>query len=133
MIDQATGWFMMAEIKTKCADILANAIEQMWFNRYPWPTEVVLDRGTEFMAKCTEMIQRDYRVAKCPITTQNLQANRIMERIHQTIGNMLRTFGIHSTKLDKEDPWSGILGAVVFATRATIHRTSHTSTSSVQT
>ena len=26
--------------------------------------------------------------------------------------------------MDKEDPWSGILGAVMFATRATIHSTS---------
>eukprot|EP00957_Ditylum_brightwellii_P006659 506024-Ditylum_brightwellii.AAC.1 len=68
MIDPATGWFEMAEIKTKRADIIANVIEQMWFNQYPWPTEVVLDRGTEFMAEDTEMIQKDYRVTKCLIT-----------------------------------------------------------------
>eukprot|EP00957_Ditylum_brightwellii_P175403 13352811-Ditylum_brightwellii.AAC.1 len=83
----------------------------MWLNLYPWPTEVVLDRGTEFMAKFTKMIQRDYGVTKYPITTQNPQANGIVERIHQNIGNMLVTFCAHSTELDKEDPWSGILGA----------------------
>eukprot|EP00957_Ditylum_brightwellii_P188845 14374790-Ditylum_brightwellii.AAC.1 len=82
----------MAEIKTKHADVIANVIEQTWFNRYPWPTEVVLDRGTEFMAKFTEMIQRDYGVNKRLITTQNPQANGIVERIHETIGNMLCTF-----------------------------------------
>jgi hypothetical protein len=60
----ATGWFKMAEIKTKSADVIANVIEQTWFNRYPWPTEVVLDRRTEFMAEFTEMIQRDYGVTK---------------------------------------------------------------------
>jgi transposase InsO family protein len=124
MIDPATGWFEMAEIKTKRADVIANVIEQTWFNQYPWPTEVVLDRGTEFMAEFTEMIQRDYGVTKRPITARNPQANGIVERIHQTIGNMLRTFRVHSTELDKEDPWSGILGAVMFATRATIHSTS---------
>eukprot|EP00957_Ditylum_brightwellii_P097964 7461844-Ditylum_brightwellii.AAC.1 len=58
----------MAEIKTKRADVIANVIEQMWFNRYPLPTEVELDGGTEFMAKFTEMIQRGYRVTKRPIT-----------------------------------------------------------------
>eukprot|EP00957_Ditylum_brightwellii_P112141 8550386-Ditylum_brightwellii.AAC.1 len=68
MINPATGWFEMAEIKTKRADIIANVIEQMWFNQYPWPMEVVLDRGTEFVAKFTEMIQRDYRVTKRLIT-----------------------------------------------------------------
>eukprot|EP00957_Ditylum_brightwellii_P042176 3194266-Ditylum_brightwellii.AAC.1 len=68
MIDPATGWFEMAEIKTKLADVIANVIEQIWLNRYLWPTEVVLDRGTEFMAKFMEMIQRDYRVTKHLIT-----------------------------------------------------------------
>eukprot|EP00957_Ditylum_brightwellii_P182861 13929007-Ditylum_brightwellii.AAC.1 len=71
-----------------------------------------------------EMIQRDYGVTKQPITARNPQPNGIVERIHQTIGNMLRTVRVHSTKLDKEDPWSGILGAVMFATSATIHSTS---------
>ena len=37
---------------------------------------------------------------------------------------MLCTFQVHSTELDKEDAWLGILGAVMFATRATIHSTS---------
>eukprot|EP00957_Ditylum_brightwellii_P158180 12040112-Ditylum_brightwellii.AAC.1 len=105
----------MATMKTKHADVIANIIEQTWFNQYPWPTEVALDRGTEFMAEFTETIQRDYRVTKRPITTLNLQVNGTMERIHQTVGNMLCNFFVHLTELDKEDPWSGILGAVMFA------------------
>ena len=36
---------------------------------------------------------------------------------------MIRTFRTHESELDKEDPWSGILGAVMFATRATVHST----------
>ena len=32
MIDPATGWFEMAKIKTKHADVIANVIEQTWFN-----------------------------------------------------------------------------------------------------
>eukprot|EP00957_Ditylum_brightwellii_P181424 13819897-Ditylum_brightwellii.AAC.1 len=58
----------MAEIKTKHADVIANIIEQTWFNQYPCPTEVVLDRGTEFMAKFTEMIQTNYGITKRLIT-----------------------------------------------------------------
>eukprot|EP00957_Ditylum_brightwellii_P194553 14818539-Ditylum_brightwellii.AAC.1 len=64
MIDPATGWFKIAEIKTKRADVIADIIKQTWFNQYPWPTEVVLVGGTEIMAKFTEMIQRDYGVTK---------------------------------------------------------------------
>mgnify|MGYP003331710574 CR=1 FL=1 len=121
MIDPVTGWFEMAKIKTKSADVIANVIELTWLNRYPWPTEVVLDRGREFMAEFSKMVCNDYGVTKRSITTQNPQANGIIERIHQTIGNMIQTFCIHKTDLDKEDPWSGILGAVMFATRYTIH------------
>eukprot|EP00957_Ditylum_brightwellii_P016087 1211650-Ditylum_brightwellii.AAC.1 len=82
----------MAEIKAKRADVIANIIEQTWFNRYPWPTKVLLDRGTEFIAEFTEMIRRDYKVTKRPITARNPQDNGVVERIHQTICNMLRTF-----------------------------------------
>ena len=46
-----------------------------------------------------------------------------MERIHQTIGNVLRTFEIQKDELDEDDPWSGILAATMFATRATVHTT----------
>ena len=41
----------MAEILSKCADVFADVIERTWFNRYPWPTQVVMDRGSEFMAE----------------------------------------------------------------------------------
>ena len=53
------------------------------------------------------------------ITTQNPQANGIIERIHKTIGNIICTFYVHKVELDKEEPWSGILGAIMFATRVT--------------
>ena len=53
-----------------------------------------------------------------------------MERVHQTIGNMIRTFSVQSnTGLDEEDPWSGILAAVAFAVRATVHTTTQASPS----
>eukprot|EP00957_Ditylum_brightwellii_P039912 3021769-Ditylum_brightwellii.AAC.1 len=84
----------------------------------------MLNRGTEFIANFMEMIQRDYGVTERPITAQNLQSYGIVGRIHQTIGNMLLTFCVHSTKLEEEDPWSGILGALMFAMGATRHSAS---------
>eukprot|EP00957_Ditylum_brightwellii_P163375 12439110-Ditylum_brightwellii.AAC.1 len=60
MIDPATGWFDITEIKTKRADTVSNVVETTWITRYPYPTQVVLDRVTEFMAEFTEMIASDY-------------------------------------------------------------------------
>ena len=122
MIDPATGWFEIKDIKTKRADVIANVVEKTWLTRYPWPTQVVFDRGTEFMSEFSSMLE-DYGIKRKPITKRNPQANAIVERIHQTIGNILRTFRVQEDELDEEDPWGGILSATMFDKRETIHTT----------
>eukprot|EP00957_Ditylum_brightwellii_P091127 6938339-Ditylum_brightwellii.AAC.1 len=37
-------------------------------NLIPYPSQAILDRGTEFMVKVTEIIAKDYMVKKKPIT-----------------------------------------------------------------
>ena len=74
------------------------------------------------MSEFSSMLE-DYGIKRKPITKRNPQANDIVERIHQTIGNILRTFRVQEDELDEEDPWGGILSATMFATRATIHTT----------
>ena len=121
MIDPVTGWFEMAQIKNKTAAEVADIAEQMWFTHYPYPNKIVLDRGKEFMAEFAHMIKNDYGITRRPITTRNPQANAIIERVHQTIGNILRTFNIKS--INEEEPWGGILAATMFSVRATYHTT----------
>lgn len=123
MIDPATGWFEMKDIPTKRADYIANIVETTWLTRYPWPTQLVFDRGTEFMAEFAKMVVNDYGIKRKPITVRNPQANAIIERVHQTIGNMIRTFSVENMELDETDPWSGVLAATMFAIRATMHTT----------
>eukprot|EP00957_Ditylum_brightwellii_P013982 1055109-Ditylum_brightwellii.AAC.1 len=36
---------------------------------------------------------------------------------------MIRSFEVHSTDIDEKDPWTGILSAVRFSTKATVHTT----------
>ena len=104
MINPATGWFDMTAIKTKTADVIANKIEQTWLTTYPWPDKVILDQGTEFMKEVILMLEQDYRITCCPIRTQNPQANSILERAHQTIGNILCTFQVNNSEIDLDDP-----------------------------
>eukprot|EP00957_Ditylum_brightwellii_P155297 11822187-Ditylum_brightwellii.AAC.1 len=61
------------------------------------------------MAEFIETIARDYGMKKKPITARNAQANSIIERIHQTIGNIIRLFEVHGASIDEKDPWTGIL------------------------
>ena len=123
MIDPATGWFEMTRIENKEAIEVANKVEQTWLTRYPRPTIITYDKGTEFMAEFGKMVEQDYGIVKKPITTRNPQANAIIERIHQTIGNSIRTFEVHKMEIKEKNPWDGILAAVMYATRATYHTT----------
>ena len=76
------------------------------------------------------MIKEDYGAKIKPITKRNPQANSIVERVHQTIGNMLRTFQVHDrTDLPDENPLAGILSAIAFAVQATVHTTTRASPS----
>ena len=73
------------------------------------------------MAEFAKMCQNDYGLKSKPITTRNPQSNAIIKHIHQTIGNIIRTFDVFN--IVNNDPWSGILAATMFAVRATYHKT----------
>ena len=122
MIDPATGWFEISEIPNKESHTVAEAVEQTWLSRYPWPTQIILDRGTEFMRDFTRMIREDYGIKKKPITARNPQANAVIERVHQTIGQMIRSMEVQNLE-NIDNPFKGILSAVSFAVRATVHTT----------
>ena len=67
---------------------------------------------------------KDYHVKKRPISTRNLQANASIEHVHQTMGNMVRTYRVQDAKdLDEDNPWGGILADIAYGVRATIHKT----------
>ena len=51
----------------------------------------------------------EYGIDKKTITTRNPQANAILKRVHQTIGNFIRTFDFED--LEVEDPWNRIISA----------------------
>ena len=121
MIDPATGWFKMAQIPNKKAAEIADITEKTWFTRYSLQQRIVFDRGSKFMVDFFKMCHNDYGLKRKPVTTRNPQSNAIIERIHQTIGNIIRTFDV--SNIVNNDPWSGILATTIFAVRATYHTT----------
>ena len=103
MIGPAKGWFEMAQITNKMAAEIADITEKTWFTRYPLPQRIVFDYGTKFMAELSKTCQNDYGLNRKPITTRNPQSNAIIKRIHQTIGNIIRTFDV--SNIVNNDPW----------------------------
>lgn len=123
MIDPATGWFEMKQLKTKMADEVSNALETTWLTRYPWPQEISYDAGSEFKAEFKTMIEEEYHIKTKPITVRNPQANAIIERVHGVVGDMIRTFD--TNKIDEKDdnPFAGLVSAICWAVRSTYHTT----------
>ena len=121
MIDPATGWFKMAQIPNKMAIEIADITERTWFTRYPLQQRIVFDRGTEFMAEFANIGQNEYVLKSKPTTTRNPQSNAIIERSHQTIRNIIRTFYV--SNIVNNDTWSGILATTMSAVSATYHTT----------
>ena len=104
MIDSATGWIKVCLVTSARADLVSNIVELAWLTRYPLPSKVIVDRGNEFLAEFKTMIQANYGITVKPITSRNPQANSILERVHQTIGNIIRTFKVQDMVLDDENP-----------------------------
>ena len=124
MIDPATGWFEIQQYDDKKSITVANIVEQEWFSRYPWPTQITFDRGSEFIGQdFQDIIKNDYGIKAKPITVRNPQSNAIVERVHQVIENIICTFELESNYLDEDGPWKEILSATAFAVRSTFHTT----------
>ena len=83
-----------------------------------------MDRGREFAKEVSSALKNQCGIERELITTRNPQANSIVERIHQVVGDMIRTRDIRSRDdLDKDFPWLGILSAVRHAVRSLVHTT----------
>jgi transposase InsO family protein len=92
--------------------VVANKVEIAWLSRHPCPTTITHNHGSEFTgSEFQHLIKQECDIEAKPSSKRNPQSNAILERIHQTIGNMLRVFEAENQPIDELDPWSGILSA----------------------
>ena len=122
MIDPATGWFEVVQIDNATAEAAQRAMDDTWINRYPRPKEIGFDNGGEFKAVFKELCA-NYGMTPRPSTSYNPQANSIIERVHQVLGNMLRTQELEEQTLTGRDPFGSVLSAAAYAIRSTYHTT----------
>ena len=123
MIDLTTGWKEIRNVSSARTHLEANQVELTWLSCYPLPSKIIVDSGNEPLAEFREMIINDYGITVKPITSRNLQPNATLERVHQTIGNVLYTFKVQNMVQDDKNRWDGILASAMFALRATVHTT----------
>ena len=132
MIDPATSWFEIAHICTASSAETQRLFDSMWLSRYPRLQQVGYDNGSEFKWLFSDLCD-NYGLEKKTTTDYNPQANAIIERVHQVLGNALRTFELEKQDLSGEQPFEPFLTAVAYAIRSMYHTTlSYTRTIGVQ-
>ena len=94
MIDPCTNLVEIKYTLSTTAKEGAAAVENGWLSRYPRPLKIVTDNGPEFGQEFTDMCE-DNGVTHRSTTSRNPQGNSLIERIHQTIGQVLRSI-VHS-------------------------------------
>ena len=120
MIDPVTGWFEIKAISTPDASTVMDAFYEAWMCRYPRPEEIGFDNGGEFKDVFAAMCA-NYGVKQKRSTSHNPQSNGIIERIHQVVGNSLRTLQLEDATINDSDPWAVYLASVAWAICSTYH------------
>jgi len=79
-------------IDNKTAAHIRNMFDQSWLSRYQRPSRCVHDKGGEFIGREFQWLLNMFSIKDVQSTTKNPQSNSIYERMHQTVGNVLRTY-----------------------------------------
>jgi len=125
-IDPVTNLTELSRIDNKTSEYVGMRFENEWLARYPRPLYCVHDNGSEFIGQGFQRILERNHVKDVPTTVKNPQANAICERMHQTVGNTLRTLCHANPPQDVQQAHNIIESALAtasHASRATIHRT----------
>jgi transposase InsO family protein len=121
IIDLSTHFLEIVALKNKESITVARSLNQVWLCRYPRPVDCLHDNGTQFVsAKFQELLQ-SYGIRSKLTTVKNPQANSILERTHQVIGNPLRSSHLIAQDLDTISAQQELLMPVMWAINTTFH------------
>jgi len=91
MIDLCTGFPEFHPLLNSSEKHAAEIFDRTWLCRYPRPRQVGHDNGTEFMGQEFQEMLSSYDIESKPTTIKNPQAQGVIERIHLTLGDALRS------------------------------------------
>jgi hypothetical protein len=99
-----------------------NTFDDVWLYRYPRPEYIEFDNGGESKNVFEELVN-NYGIKKKNSTSFNPQSNGIIERVHLTLNDSLRTSEIDGREINEKDPWGTFLASAAYAIRSTFHNT----------
>ena len=90
IIDQVTNFPEIIRLYNKTAAHAGTQLYNSWLSRYPRPVKCIFDQGSEFIEQGFQQVQQNHRIKPVPTSVKNPQANSVCERLHQSVGNVLR-------------------------------------------
>jgi hypothetical protein len=142
MINPATSWFevlelplvhrlktitvngkessIVEEIFNKTSEHIARLVNKTWLSRYPRCRYIIYNNGSEFNLNF-EYLCETYGIKRMPTTIKNPQANAILERLHQVLGQMLCTSELDMAKTITPDDVNVFLDNTAWAICSTYH------------
>ncbi len=148
MINPATSWFevvelplvrrlktitvngkessIVEEIFDETFERIARLVKKTWLSRYPRCRYIIYDNGSEFKLNF-EYLCDIYGIKRKPTTIKNPHANAILERLHQVLGQMLRTSELDMAKTITPDDVNVFLDNAAWAICSTYHTVLKTS------
>ena len=118
IIDIATSLCEIIRVDTLDGEASAMHFENSWLSRYPRPNRLLYDAASAFNTPAFQLSLNREGITGVPITVKNPQANAIVERSHQTVGNMLRTLQSANVPNNVETAYEIIDTALASAQRA---------------
>jgi hypothetical protein len=103
MIEPSTGWFEVKDVKDKSAKESMNTVDDVWLSKYQIPEYIGFDNWGEYK-KVFEEIVNNYGIKKKNSKPFNPQSNGIIERVHLTLNDSVRTAEIDGREMDEKDP-----------------------------
>jgi hypothetical protein len=122
IIDPLTGWFEVKDVKDKSAKESMNTFDNVWLSRYTKPEYIGFGNGGEYKNVFEELVN-NYGIKKTNSTPFNPQSNAIIERVHLTLSDSLRTAEVDGREMDDKDAWGPFLASAAYAISSTFHTT----------
>ena len=86
------------------------------------PKRVRFDNDSEFKKNIIPLL-KGFAAKSKSISIKYPQSNAIVERVHQVMGDILRTHELNEHNFDMIDPWGPILQYISWVIRSTYHTT----------
>ena len=86
-----TNLVELVRIDHKTSDDVTRKYAQCWLTRYSWPQRCIHDPGGEFTGIEFQTLLEKFHIKDTCTSAKKPQTNAICERMHQTVGNVLRT------------------------------------------